>query len=44
MTRPSLRDSEIRAQSGMAPKEINVGELIVTVIAIVVVAILIWLL
>jgi hypothetical protein len=42
--RPSLRDSEIRAQSGMPPREVHIGTMIAAVIAVVVTAILIWVL
>jgi hypothetical protein len=39
--RPSLRDSEIRAQSGMAPRQFFIGEWIVVAVAIAAVALLI---
>jgi len=41
--RPSPRDSEIRAQSGMPmPREVHIGTLIAAVIAVAATAILIW--
>jgi hypothetical protein len=43
--RPSLRDSEIRAQGGLpAPREFHIGEWIAIVIVVAVTAIFIWLL